>query len=169
MRKRIIYGILKTYKGIFIKKHIGNVQLLIIEMEKSFWILNIIGELKNGNYISQLLLRTKPQYINEFLDDFESNENFIQIEEIFCEIPKENENHYKLLLKKKGKYINSNLDIKFSTEFSQGNIKMYEIDGKFKLTENDFINNKSQIKMKALKKKVIAQPLMTRFMASLKR
>ena len=98
MRKRIIYGILKTYKGIFTKKHIGNVHILIIEMEKSFWVLNLIGQLKNGNQIAQLLLRAPSQYVTEFIDGYEKTENFIMIEEIFCNISNESDKHLKILL-----------------------------------------------------------------------
>ena len=169
MKKRIIYGILKTYKGIFIKKHIGNVHILIIEMGKTFWVLNIIGKLKNGNIISQLLLRSKPQYINEFIDSFEKSENFIQMEEIFCEIPKESEDTFKVLLKKKGKHINTHLTIKFSNEYSQGNIKMYELKGKFNLVIDNYIDSQPQARMMSLKKQTIAKPLLSRFLSIIKR
>ena len=169
MRKRIIYGILKTYKGIFTKKHIGNVHILIIEMEKSFWVLNLIGQLKNGNNISQLLLKAQSQYITEFIDGYEKTENFIMLEEIFCSISNESDDQIKILLKKKGKHINSHLTIKFSKEYSKGNINMYEIIGKFNLVMDEQIGTPIQSRMLALKKQVIVKPLLSKFLSVLKR
>jgi len=169
MRKRIIYGILKTYKGIFTKKHIGNVHILIIEMEKSFWVLNLIGQLKNGNNISQLLLKAKSQYVTEFIDGYEKTENFMMLEEIFCDISNESNDQLKILLKKKGKHINSHLTISLSKEYSQGNIKMYEIIGKFNLVIDEQVDTPVQSRMMALKKQAIVRPLLSRFLSVLKR
>ncbi len=170
MRKRIIYGILKTYKGIFTKKHIGNVHILIIEMEKSFWVLNLIGQLKNGNQIAQLLLRAPSEYISEFIDGYEKTENFMLIEEIFCNISNESISQLKILLKKKGKHINSHLTIFHSLEYSKGNINMYEITGKFKLVIDDkLVDNPVQLRMIALKKQTIIKPLLSKFLSVLKR
>lgn len=169
MKKRIIYGILKTYKGIFTKKHIGNVHLLIIEMDKEFFLLNLVGQLSNGNEICQLLLRANLDYAEEFIDVFEKNEHFIQLEEIFCEIPNQHLNNFKVLLKKKGKYINSHLEVKFSEEYSTGNIKMYEIKGKFNLVFDDYINNSIQANIMALKKQTISKPLLSNFLSMIKR
>jgi len=170
MRKRIIYGILKTYKGIFTKKHIGNVHILIIEMEKSFWVLNLIGQLKNGNQIAQLLLRAPSQYVSEFIDGYEKTENFMLIEEIFCNISNESISKLKILLKKKGKHINSHLTVSHSLEYSKGNINMYEITGKFKLVMDDrIVDNPVQSRMMALKKQTIVKPLLSKFLSVLKR
>jgi len=169
MRKRIIYGIIKTYKGIFVKKHVGNVQIFIIEMGKTFWVLNILGEMEDGRYVSQMLLRAPSEYIDVFIDDFEESENFVQLEEIFCDIPKESEDKFKIILKKKGRYLNSHYIISFSNEYSEGDIRIYFIEGKFKAIQPDNIKNKIQMKMKALKKKTIAKPLMSKFMASIKK
>lgn len=168
MRNRIIYGIIKTYKGIFSKTHIGNVQIIIIEMNKKFWILNMIGQMENGNHVGQMLLSAPSQYIHVFLDDFEESENFIQMEELFCKIPKESEDSFNILLEKKGRYLSSNYTVSFSSEYSQGNIRIYEINGRFHPLMPDELKNKTQMKMKALKKQSIVTPLLNKFMSSIK-
>lgn len=169
MRNRLIYGIVKTYKGIFSKTHVGNVQILVIEMEKKFWILNVLGQMEDGKHAAQLLLSAPSQYIHIFLDDFEESENFIPVEEIFCDIPKESEDSFKVLLKKKGSHLLSNYTISFASEYSEGSIRVYMIDGTFKPLMPDNFKNKTELKMKALKKQSIALPLMNKFMASIKK
>lgn len=168
MRNRIIYGIIKTYKGIFSKTHVGNVQIIIIEMEKRFWILNVLGQMEDGKHASQLVLAAPSEYIHVFMDDFEESQNFIQIEEIFCDIPKESEDEFKILLKKKGNYLSGNYTVSFSREYSEGNVRIYTIDGTFNPIMPDRFKNKAQLKMKALKKQAISAPLMKRFSDSIR-
>jgi hypothetical protein len=92
MKHRIIFGIIKTYKGIFSKRHIGNVQVIIIEMSKSFLMLNVIGQSKDDSnkHIAQMLLKGPSKFSNDFIDAFEEEGKFIQLEETLCDIPYEN-------------------------------------------------------------------------------
>jgi hypothetical protein len=169
MRKRIIYGILKTYKGIFTKKHIGNVQILIIEMEKSFWVLNLLGQMEDGKQVAQLLLRAPSEYVEEFIDTYEKSENFMFIEELFCDISNENISKLKILLKKKGKHINTHLNINHSIEYSKGNVNIYIIDGKFNLIMDDIkLDSPIKSRMSALKNQSIINPLLSKFLTVLK-
>lgn len=169
MRNRLIYGIIKIYKGIFSKTHVGNVQILIIEMEKKFWVLNVLGQMEDGNHAAQLILNAPSQYIHAFIDDFEESQNFMPIEELFCEIPKESEDSFKILLKKKGSYLLSNYMVSFSPEYSDGSVRIYMISGTFNPIMEDNFKNKAQLKMAALKKQAIASPLMDKFIASIKK
>ncbi len=171
MKHRIIFGILKTYSGFLSKRHIGNVQIIIIEMTKSFLMLNVIGRYKEdpNSHVAQMLLRGPSDYANHFVDMFEEEGKFIQLEEILCDIPNENKNNFKVILKKKGKYLNSHYNFSLAPEFSQGSILIYNMDGKFTPLTVDEMSDKSSIKMKALKKKVIVKPILNKFMASLKR
>jgi len=168
MRNRIIYGILKTYKGIFVKKHIGNVQIFIIEMDKIFFVFNVLGLMENGLIASQMLLKSPSEYVNIFIDDFEESENFIQLEEIYCDIPNENEEEFSIILKKKGKYLNSNYKVSYSNEYSSGNIKVYLFDGKFSPLTLKPINN-IQLRMKSMKKQAVVKPLLSKFISSITR
>lgn len=157
MRQRLIYGILKVYKGIFTKKHIGNVQILIVEMNKTFWGLHVLGKLKD-EHICQMITSGPVQYISEFINYWEENENWVQLEELFVIIPKENQEKLKVMLKKKGKYIKSNLQINFNNEHSNGRVRIYNIKGDLKLAETDTIQNGVEAKMIAMKKQSIIKP-----------
>ena len=167
MRNRIIYGIIKTYKGIFIKTHVGNVQIFIIEMEKKFWVLNVLGEMETGIYVAQQLLSAPSEYIHSFIDGLEEDENYVQIEEIFCDIPKESEDEFVIMLKKKGTYLLSNYTVSFSNDYSQGNIRIYLIKGNFNPLMPDKFQNKIELKMSALKQRSIANPLISKFVDSI--
>ena len=169
MKHKITFGILKTYSGILTKRHIGNVQLVIIEMSKKFIMLNIIGQNLNNQHVAQLLLRGPTEQANMFIDKFEDEGQFIPMEEILCDVPNENDEQFKVILKKKGKYLNSHYTFTLSKESSVGDIKIYNIDGKFTPLLVEKLENKSQIKMKALKKQAISRPLLSQFKAFLKR
>ncbi|RLA75866.1 MAG: hypothetical protein DRG78_20125 [Epsilonproteobacteria bacterium] len=168
MRNRIIYGIIKTYKGIFKKKHIGNVQILIIEKNESFSVYNVVGEMKDNEIVSQLVLKAPSEYTNIFIDEFEENQHFIQMEELYCSVTKEKDK-FKVILKKKGKYINSNLIFSFSKEYSEGNMKVYLIEGKMTPLIKEQISNRVQLKMSAIKKKAMSRPIISKFISSIKR
>jgi len=171
MKHRIIFGILKTYSGFLSKRHIGNVQIIIIEMSKKFLMLNVIGQHKDNfnMHIAQMLLKGPSEFANKFIDKFEDEGKFIQLEERLCDIPIENDDNFKVILKKKGKYLNSNYNFSKSTEFSQGDVIIYNMYGKFTPLSVDKINDKSSIKMSAIKKKAVINPLLNQFKASLKR
>lgn len=168
MRNRIIYGIIKTYKGIFIKTHVGNVQIFIIEMEKKFWVLNVLGEMETGIYVAQQLLSAPSEYIHSFIDGLEEDENYVQIEEIFCDIPKESEDEFIIMLKKKGTHLLSNYTVSFSNDYSHGNIRIYLIKGTFNPLIPDKFQNRIELKMSALKQRSIANPLISKFINSIK-
>lgn len=170
MKHRIIFGIIKTYKGIFSKRHIGNVQVIIIEMSKSFLMLNIIGQSAEdpNKHIAQMLLKGQSTYANNFIDSFEEEGKFIQLEEMLCDIPYENTDNFKVILKKKGKYLNSHYNIIKSSEYSDGDIVIYIMDGKFTPLLVEEMNTKTDIKMRALRKKSIVSSLLNKFKASLK-
>lgn len=163
MRQRVIYGILKTYKGIFVKKHIGNVQILIVEMEDDFIVLNLLGKMKDGNHVGQMLLRAPSAYINIFLDDFQKTENFIKLEEILSDVPIEDINNFKVIVKKKGKHILSHLNISLSKEHSTGHIHIYFVKGNLNLVMDDVLNNKADIKISANKYSALSNKLLARF------
>jgi hypothetical protein len=171
MKHRIIFGIIKTYKGIFSKRHIGNVQVIIIEMSKSFLMLNVIGQSKDDSnkHIAQMLLKGPSKFSNDFIDAFEEEGKFIQLEETLCDIPYENTDNFKVILKKKGKHLNSHYDIIKSSEYSVGDIVIYIMNGKFTPLLVEEMNNKTDIKMRALRKKAIVNPLLNKFKASLTR
>jgi len=169
MKHRITFGILKTYSGILTKRHIGNVQLIIIEMSKEFAMLNVIGKNLNDQYVTQLLLRGPADFSDKFINKFEEDNKFIPIEEMLCDIPNETHDKFKVILKKKGKYLNSHYTFILDKEASVGKIKIYNMEGKFTPLLVEKIENKSQIKMRALKKQAIAKPILNQFMASMKR
>jgi len=169
MKHRITFGVLKTYSGILTKHHIGNVQLIIIEMSKKFLMLNVIGQNFNDQHVCQVLLKGPAEHANKFIDKFEEDGSYIPMEEIICNIPNENDDHFKVILKKKGKYLNSHYTFTLSKEASIGSIKIYNMDGKFTPLLVEKIDKKSQIRIKALKKQTLSKPLLTKFMASIKR
>lgn len=169
MKHRIIFGILKTYSGVLTKRHIGNVQLIIIEMSKEFLMFNVIGINIDNQYVAQLLVKGPSEFADTFIDKYEEEGKFIQVEELLCDIPKEDDNKFKVILKKKGKHLNSHYTFTLAKDLSSGWVKIYTIDGKFTpLVVEKTINN-SEIKMKILKKQAIVKPMLNQFIASMKR
>lgn len=147
MIQYITYGIIKTYKGLFTKKHIGNTQILVIPGDRTFTVLNLVGRMESGKEASQLILRTGLEHLEKFLDFYKRDENFITIEELPCKVKEKGGNNYTVIIPKKGKYIKSNLDITFEPEYSSGSIQIYFIDGKFTLVKEERLSGTMDLKM----------------------
>ncbi len=68
MTQSLYYFILKVYKGLFIKKHRGNVHTLLLPTGDNYTYFVIIGELQYqpGTYIAQSSIRISPEQVRAF-------------------------------------------------------------------------------------------------------
>lgn len=169
MKQLITYGITKTYKGVFTKRHMGNVQFLVIPGNSTFMVFNLLGRLEDGREASQMILRMSGDFMDSFLNQFKQEENFVPVEEIPCKVKEKGGNNYTVVIPKKGKYIRSDLEITFEPEFSSGNIHIYFIDGKISLIKDIDINGRVQLKMAAASQRAKAIDILKKFTSKLSR
>ncbi len=163
MRQYLTYGVIKSYKGIFTKRHTGNTQILIIPSSSTFMVLNLLGKIEDGRVASQMLLRTGLEHRDTFIRFYEKEEQFVSIEELLCRVSEKAGGNYSVALPKKGKFIRSNLYITFEPEYSSGNIQIYLIDGKISLALDEDLNNKTELKMAAHAQRAKALGILDKF------
>ena len=161
----VYYSIIKTYKGIFKKKHAGNVHLLIVPTPKNqFFIFIMIGEVLNepNTYALQLTGVGPSDYIKNFLEELESEhqETYVNVEKIPVSVVEKN-NRFFYKLSKKGKHILSDFNIEIQPEFSTDKQKIWILKGKLNPLHNETVKDK-QMKMVGLKKSSIFSGIMNR-------
>lgn len=161
----VYYSIVKSYKGLFKKKHSGNVHLLTVPTNKDqFSTFIIIGKLKQetNSYALQFIGSGSINYIKNFLGKFSLEEKgFTNIEKLPCSISGK-DGIYFCKINKKGKYILSDFKLEFKPEFSTKNSKIFFLKGKLNPLHTENIDSK-QMKMVALKKSSILSAIKDRF------
>ena len=162
----VIYSIIKSYKGIFKKKHSGNVHLLIVPTgENQFSTFIIIGKLKqeSNTYALQFVGSGPINYVKNFLDELGlEQKGLVEVEKLPCTISGTYGN-YNCKLGKKGEYILSNFNLEYKPEFSSDKSKMFFLKGKLNpILDTEGVNSK-QMKMTALKKSSILSAIKNRF------
>jgi len=134
----INYCILKNYKGLFKKKHVGNTHLLFIPVSKnvSCYVV-ILGKFKTEDnmYATQLITKTPNVLVQKIIDgELEYfKDRFELIEKIKCIPEKIEDGNYKISLNKKGKYILSDLEFKFSDNYSSNKQRIFLLSGNLNL------------------------------------
>ena len=152
----LYYCVLKNYKGLFKKKHIGNTHLFLIPIsEDTYLYLGMIGELEDdpGNYATQLIVKLPTEIVNEVIDEeikyFE--DRFVVIEELKCSPRKIAAGEYDIKIPQKGNMILSNLHVEFNVDVSTNSKRIYTLTGEFNFESED-VKSSSEIKMVAAKK-----------------
>ena len=148
------YCVLKTYKGIFRKKHSGNVQLFVTSTGSDFMALALLGLMDDDINVAQLLTRGPSQYMEIFLSQMKEDENFMILDSLKVNSKEKSKGVFSLSYPKKGNHIKSDLKIEFESEYSRGNSAIYSIHGKLELVFDEPIGEK-EIGMKAIKKKAL--------------
>lgn len=155
MIANLYYCVLKNYKGLFKKKHVGNTHLLFLPVtEKVSCFVAIIGKLKNeeNTYITQLITKLPNVLVQKVIDgEIEYfKDRYIILEKIKCSQEKIEDGNYKIKPSKKGKYILSDLEFRFSPEYGSEKQKIFILKGNLNIEEED-VNNVSA-KISGIKK-----------------
>lgn len=149
------YYILKNYKGIFRKKHSGNVHILIVptSMTESLYLV-IIGEIikEPNSFACKLVIRQSPDFIKNVIqmEQEKFKNNLILVEDIPCRVNDLGQGKYEYIFPNKGQYIRSDLSLTFEPEYTTDKSKIYVLRGNIDLETND-VNHKT-FKMIAMKK-----------------
>jgi len=149
------YYVLKNYKGIFKKKHTGNVHIILlpISMSESLYLV-VIGEIiKDPNsFACQLVVRQSPEFINRVvqMEQKKFGGNFILLEDLPCRVNDLGQGKYNYVFTNTGQYIKSDLDLDFEPEYSDNKMKIYVLRGNIDLETNDV--SPKTFKMVAMKK-----------------
>jgi len=147
------YCVLKNYKGVFKKKHIGNTHLFFIPIpEDSYLYLGMIGELldNEGTYATQLIVRLPSEIIDQVVEEeikhFE--DRYVVLETLDCKTTKIASGEYHIKLNQKGNMILSDLHIDFDADYSTNKRRIYLMNGDFNFESTD-IKSTTDMKMVA--------------------
>jgi len=152
----LYYCVLKNYKGLFKKKHIGNTHLFLVPIsDNTYLYLGMIGELEDekGSYATQLIVKLPSEIVDQVIEE-EINyfgDRFVVLEEINCIPRKTAAGVYDIKLPQKGDMILSNLHIEFNVDISTNARRIYTLTGEFNFESED-IKSTSDMKMVAAKK-----------------
>lgn len=163
--KNLTYGVLKTYSGLLRKTHIGNAQVLILPLSKTFMVFNLIGAMANGKSASQLILRMGIEMLPAFMKHYQEKEHFTPLEILPCLVKQTSKESYEVSFKKPGRHVKSNLSISLDYEHSTGDVRVYMIDGKFNLVKDENLANATQMKMVAQRNKAQVDGLLRTFLS----
>ena len=160
------YCIYKTYSGFFTKKHAGNVHLIFCPLgTEQFGGLTVLGLLKDfpGTYATELLVLSGLEMMDSVISGYKQRYpgNFINLESLPSTSVRKQPGIFDIKLKKKGKYINSNMDLSFQPEYSQGDTKIYFLKAKLTLEFSEVVNQ-ANIRMVSMKKKAVLSSLFSK-------
>lgn len=149
------YCVLKNYKGLFKKKHVGNTHLFLVPIsDETYLYLGMVGELIDnpGTFVTQLIVRLDAESIDEVIEQEEQyfKDRYVVLETLNCKPLKITSGDYDIKLPKKGKMILSDLHIEFDADYSTNSRRIYLMTGEFNLESAD-INSTVDMKMKATK------------------
>lgn len=152
----LYYCVLKNYKGIFKKKHVGNTHLFLIPIsDDAYLYLGMIGELidNEGTYATQLIIRLPSEIVEQVIEEekIHFEDRFIVLEKLPCKTKKISPGEYDVKLNKKGKMILSDLHIDFEADYSTDRRRIYLMTGEFNFESSD-IKSTTDMKMVADKK-----------------
>lgn len=149
------YYVLKNYKGIFKKKHTGNVHIIVVptSMTESLYLV-IVGEIikEPNSFACQLVIRQSPGFVEKVIQTEQEKfkNNLILIENLPCRVNDLGQGKYEYTFNKTGKYIKSDLSLTFEPEYTTDTTKIYVLRGNIDLETNDV--NPKTFKMVAMKK-----------------
>lgn len=153
------FCILKSYKGIFKKRHVGNSNILITPISKNetigFVILGHFEDMENDLAMKSILrapILMTEAIVNDLSKQYK--EDFIIVEKIKV-VPKEkSKGNYFLKMQKKGKYLKSNYEITFEPEYSSNNQLIYRLNGNLELVTEEKV---TQGNINMISKKIMAK------------
>lgn len=136
------YYVLKNYRGLFIKKHTGNVHTIVAptSIHESMYIV-IIGEIvkEPNSFGCQLILRKSQEFVENVIN-METNkykDRYILVENLPCRLEDKGQGKYIYTFPKKGKYIRSDLSLTYEPEYSDEKTKIYVLRGNIDLETKD--------------------------------
>lgn len=152
----LYYCVLKNYKGLFKKKHVGNTHLFLVPIsDDAYLYLGMIGELieEEGKYATQLIVRLPSEIVEEIIDEEKNHfgERFVVLEKLSCKPKKIASGEYDIKLTKKGKMVLSDLHLNFEADYSTDKRRIYLMSGQFNFESTD-IKSTTDMKMMADKK-----------------
>ena len=143
MKPIIHYCVIKTYKGIFTRRHAGNAHIFFIPISKNeSLVLGVVGffEDKPNDPVFVLQGRIMMEYVNVVIDEAikEGKGNFIVVESLPCTPKTISKGNYQITLEKKGSFIKSSFKLLFEPEYSTSFDNVYSTEGgKFELEDQD--------------------------------
>ena len=151
----IYYCVLKKYKGLFKKKHVGNTHLFFIPIsDKVYLYLGMIGELTEdeGTYATQLITRLDSEMIDQIINEEEIyfKDRYIVLEKIKCKVVKISPGEYKIKILNKGKNVLSDIHLEFEPDNSTNKRRIYLMSGRLNLNSEDILST-TDLKMVATK------------------
>ncbi len=159
--QQIYYCVLKNYKGLFKKKHIGNTYILIVPLPTSdYLILGIVGELNQENTYSSVLVYKVPDDVVEDLVMLQTEDfkwRFEVIEKLECLSRRLSTTEYFIDIKNRGHFIKSDIRINYDMENSSDPVRIYIIEGQLDFPESYIITPETDMRMIAIKKKAISR------------
>jgi len=155
MEQFLHYFIIKVYKGLFIKKHKGNVHTFLIPTDKDYLFLAMLGELnyEPGKYVAQSIIKISPESVDAFIEHQKDyfGDKFLSVEKVKCISKQISDGMYKIKIGK-AKHVLSDMVVAYNDEYSkQAGKPTYTIQGKFDLVWED-ISDPSDIKSVSLQK-----------------
>lgn len=157
MNNQITYAIIKAYKGIFKKKHIGNTQLIIVPLGKTFMLLELLGEHTERDNVYWAVKRLEGDTI--FMDSYmmelkatiqSSSEQFVILDQAVCNTKEAAKNEYKISIKAPSSYFKSkSYNLKFNKQYSKS-VPLFLLSGKINIefTDNITPSNVTMVSMK---------------------
>jgi len=136
------YYVLKNYKGIFRKKHTGNVHTIVVptSMTESMYLV-IIGEiLKEPNsFACQLVIRQSPDFVDNVIktEMDKYGKRYILLENLPCRLNDQGQGKYNYTFPTNGKYIKSDLSLTYEPEYSDDKTRIYILRGNIDLETED--------------------------------
>ena len=154
MKNFLYYCILKNYKGILKKKHVGNTHLFFIPVSDSeTFYLALLGKdsKEKDTYICQLIVRVpnnlRVKLVAAEKDHFK--DRYLVIEALKCESNQTDPSNFNIKIKK-GKVVKSDLVLTYDPSLSSDKQKMYRLTGKLDLTTTEVKDQ--NVRMVAYKK-----------------
>lgn len=149
---KLVYSILKSYKGIFRKTHAGNTQMIFVPLEDRFIGLIILGEIEGRDNVwaAHQFLSAGLEWMNPVLVELNEDENFEIIETVPIKLKAINKGwEYKITIPKKEKWM-ADFKLSFAPEYSQGDTVIFLLDGKLTFVFTDDVKP-DVLKMSSLK------------------
>ena len=168
---KLTYCIMKSYKGIFTKKHVGNTQIYFIPLEDKFIGLTILGEIDGmqDTWGAHQFVSAGIEWMERVIAELSQDENFEIIESAPIKLKPVSKGWlYKVTIPKKGKWLKSDFDLTFSPEYSGGDAKIFLLRGKLIFIMTDGVKEQV-LKMAALKHMSKVKSMMTNKSLKLKK
>lgn len=142
------YAVIQKFSGIFTKKFRGNAHLIMLPPPGEFAIYNMLGTMENGREALLLVLKTSDTNEIDIVREISNTDNTKIVEELPCVAKEIAAGNYRIALKKKGKFIQDNMDVRYEPEYSSGDTRVYSVKGKFALAHDEAMTP-TQLKMAA--------------------